>query len=109
LFDGIGLQRKQQPVPTDTDLGLWAYDVTLKLLYFDPPSPADSNIITNPPASTPLLRGWHRFPFKENGFWYAATKGSTTTRGSYAGQTQLKQMEFRNMFKYWSTAAGAYT
>lgn len=108
LFDGIGLQRKQQPLPTDTEFGLWAYDVTLKFLYFNPPTPEDSAIITDPPASTPILRGWHRFPWKNNGFWYAATKGDATTRGTYGGQTQLKQMEFANMFRYWSEAAGAY-
>ncbi len=107
LFDGIGMERYQQPLPTDQEFGLWAYDLTLVFKFFDPKRPPTANIITNPPGQDPL-RGWSVFPWRNSGLWYGATRGTTATRGSYSGSTQFRETKFQDMFLHVREEAGAY-
>ena len=109
LFSGLGLKRFQQPLPTDSDFGLFAYDVTLQFDYFKPKRPATVIKSLGPTGGSPAdKQGWHCFPFGPNGYWYAATRGSTTTQGTYSGETLIRETAFEDMFLSVQVAAGAY-
>lgn len=94
LLDGMTLNRFQQPIRTNSPFGLFAYDILLKFVQFDPPRSA--TVTTVPGSSTPLKRGHWLYPWREDNLWYYATKG--TNAGKYTGTPQIRESRFADMF-----------
>lgn len=90
LFQPPRFRRFSQPVWTATGDGLWAYDVFLSYLHFDPPTGVGS----------PLKRGWQLLPYPGG---VAGTSGPAwyTVRRT-AGSTVylLPEVDFATMFDH---------
>jgi hypothetical protein len=97
LFSALEENTYQQPVRTDSEFGLWASDYTFTFDYFDPPR--DPAAYTNPGGAS-VKYGHHLFPWRRTRYWYLATSGSSSTRGTYNGKTALESTTFTDMFRH---------
>jgi hypothetical protein len=96
----------QLPVRTNSDFGLLCADYTFTFEYFNPPR--DPAAIQNysgvgPPA---VVYGHNLFPYRPAGrYWYLATSGSASTRGTYSGNQLIEATEFHDMFQHRSNTS----
>ena len=100
LLTGVEESPYQQPVRTDSEFGLWAADYVLTWEYFNPPrDPASTQrFATTGPA--PVKYGHHLFPYRPTRYWYLATAGTDTTRGTYDGKTVLEEIDHHDLFRH---------
>jgi hypothetical protein len=97
LFSALEEVSYQLPVRTDQEFGMWAADYTFTFDYFDPPR--DPAAVTNPSGRT-VKYGHHLFPWRKTRYWYLATAGSASDRGTYDGVTALEATAFTDMFRH---------
>jgi hypothetical protein len=100
LFSALEEHSYQLPVRTDSEFGSWAADYTLSFDYMDPPrDPAAVKRVVSGPTPDPKY-GHHLFPWRKTRYWYLATAGDSTTRGSYNGVTALESTNFTHLFRH---------
>lgn len=97
LLTGIEETPYQQPVRTDSEFGLWAADYTFTWEQFDPPRDPSN---TTRPAGQTVKYGHHLFPFRPTRYWYLATAGTDSTRGTYSGKTVLEEFDHHDLFRH---------
>ena len=98
LFEGLRGKRYQLPVRTDTTTGLHAWDWYLTWNHFRPERP--TTVVDKAGAVVTDRADGHQLrPWLLSRFWYYATRGSTSTRGTYAGQAAVTRIEFADLFK----------
>lgn len=88
-------------VRTNYDFGLIAHDVYMTFDQIDPPRPANVEDWQGNPIATPK-RGWLTFPYRpnENHYWFAATAGDGTTRGTADGKYIAEELNFYDLFRH---------
>lgn len=89
----------QQPVRTDSEFGYFAADYSLTFEYMDPPRDPSSVQNLGGGGATAVKYGHHLYPYRPTRYWYLATAGTSSTRGTYTGKTQLEETEFHDLFR----------
>jgi hypothetical protein len=105
LFDQVSWERYQQPVPTDSEWGLYAYDIDFRFVQFDPRKAP--TVTTNPPGGAELY-GHNTLPWRNNSYWYAATRAGSGSAGSTTGDKILPDSNFAHIFEHVANPAIPY-
>lgn len=100
LLSGLEEVVYQQPVRTDSDFGLWAADYALTFDHFDPKRDVSAVQNLGGGGAVDVKYGHHLYPFRRTMKWYYASSGSSTTRGTYAGNSQLREQDFHDLFRH---------
>lgn len=104
LFQGCQAVRYPQPIATDDQENLWAWDFLLMFNQFDPQDPPRPGVVVTEPIGRDPKRGHLLFPTRQSLGWYYATRSTDPTYvGTYNGEGILPLTDFNDIFEYWNT------